>query len=59
MKQFYTVAEISEIFALPKSTVYDLVKTGRVDYLRPTRLGGAIRFHKPTVDRHIKQLEAA
>lgn len=59
MKKFYTVNEVAEIFALPRSTVYDLVRSGRVDYLAPTRLGGSIRFLKSAVDKHISGLEVA
>lgn len=59
MKQFYTVAEVAEIFALPKSSLYDAVRDGRVDYLAPTRIGGSIRFLKKAVDEHIQQIGAA
>ena len=59
MKKFYTVKEVAEIYALSRSTVYDLVHSGRVDHLSPTRMGNTIRFPKALVDKHVALAEGA
>ena len=46
----YSVAEAAAILGVGKSTLHDNINAGKVDYLRPFRVGTVTRFPKSTVN---------
>ena len=46
----YSVAEAAAILGVGKSTLHDNINAGKVDYLKPFRVGTVTRLPKSTVD---------
>lgn len=47
----YSARETAEIIGVPYSTLTEMVREGRVDHLRPIRVGRQTRFPKVHIDR--------
>jgi putative molybdopterin biosynthesis protein len=51
-EHFYTVQEVADLFKIKKSTVYQMVKDGR---LKAINLGRDYRFTQEEIERFIQQ----
>lgn len=47
----YSVVETAALLGFKRSTLYDNIKSGRADDLRPIRVGNTTRFPKAHIDR--------
>lgn len=46
----YSVVETAELIGVSKTALYECIKKGEVDHLRPIRVGGSTRFPKAHID---------
>lgn len=56
LSQVLTIQELSEYLKVPKSTLYKLVREGKIPR---QKIGRHWRFHKEAIDRWLVGLDAA
>ena len=54
MEEYYTVAELAELFKVSKDTVYKLCENREIPFIK---IKGAIRFRHSTIEKWVTQQE--
>lgn len=56
--KMYTVSEVAELTGWAESTIYQQLRTGKLEHLRPARMGNRWRIPKRLVDQMVDGVAA-